>query len=107
MFLRSSRDYFDMHHEFHIDFLNILVDIHNESRHFLACNCLDSNMAVKHKDRLSVEEEAFNKTKSEEYLTVFATLTAESGRTLTSKSSGTVWNARCTVQAGIGCASIS
>jgi hypothetical protein len=92
MFLRSSRDYFGMHHGFHIDFLNILMDIYNESRHFLSRMCLDSNMAVKHKDRLSVEKQASKKAKSEERLTIFAALTTESRRTLTCKSSKAVRN---------------
>jgi hypothetical protein len=92
MFLRSSRDYFGMHHEFHIDFLNILMGIYNESCHFLSRMCLDSCMVEKHKDRLSVEKQASKKTKSEEHLTIFTALTTESRRTLTSKSSKAVRN---------------
>ncbi len=42
-----------MHPEFHIEFLNIPVDIHNENHHFLACKCLDSCMVEKHKDHLT------------------------------------------------------
>jgi hypothetical protein len=53
MFLRSCKDCFDKHHEFHIDFLNILVDIHNENHHYLSHNCLDSCMVEKHKDHLT------------------------------------------------------
>jgi hypothetical protein len=65
MFLRSYRDYFDIHPEFHIDFLNILIDIYNKSRHFLPHKFLDLNMVVKHKGHLSVEKKASNNTKSE------------------------------------------
>jgi hypothetical protein len=53
MFLHLNKDYFDMHPEFHIEFLNIPVDIHNENHHFLACKCLDSCMVEKHKDHLT------------------------------------------------------
>jgi hypothetical protein len=41
-----------MHHEFHIDFLNILVGIHNDNHHYLSCKCLDSCKVEKHKDHL-------------------------------------------------------
>jgi hypothetical protein len=91
MFLRSCKDYFDMHREFHIEFLSIPVDIHNENHHYLSCNCLDSCKVVKHKDHLIKAKEIERALqKYFELLTIFTSLTTIARWTLAGKSTKTI-----------------
>ena len=92
-----------MHLESHIDYHYSQVDIHIENHHFLSCNCLDSCMAEKHKDHLCEKRKsATNRSRySNDYLTIFTSLTTISRWTLTSESTIIAWKTLTTIQAWV------